>query len=632
MREISTKDALRYKFDDLMSKGAPSMIAVLGLITLVVVCLAALILSLTGIHPAGGEAPGLLENLWMSMMRAMDPGTVAGDSGWAFRLVMFGVTVFGIFVVSALISIISTGLDSRMQQMRKGRSFVVERDHVLILGWSTKIYTVISELMIANESQKSGVIVILAERDKVEMDDDLRSYIPPDKKTRIVTRSGCPTDLRDLDMVNPYHARSIIVLAPESETADAEIVKTILAITQSTNRRTEKYHIVAEMKSAAALQVAQMVGKDEVELIPIDDLIARITVQACRQSGLSVVYGDLMDFAGGEIYFRQFSELTGKSYAEILNRFNHSSVMGLMGSDKKVCLNPDPSTVLKSGDCVVALSEDDSTFLLDNGTSNCHSVMQVDPLPHVDVPERTLILGWNKKGSLILRELDRYVAKGSMVTVISKFSLEEDLEPLASEVRHVELSYYEADTSERQVLEQLHVNDFQHVVLLAYQEQMSVQQADATTLMTLLHLRDIWEKAGRPLKIVTEMLDLRNRDLATVTRADDFIVSDKLMSLLMCQVAENKYLMRVFDDLFHHDGSEIYIKPITNYLNLSPGQTYSYHELVNAAIRRGETAIGYRIIAKQFDKDANYGLHLNPLKSDRLSFTDKDFLLVLANS
>ena len=46
------------------------------------------------------------------------------------------------------------------------------------------------------------------------------------------------------------------------------------------------------------------------------------------------------------------------------------------------------------------------------------------------------------------------------------------------------------------------------------------------------------------------MPDVRNRQLAEVTRADDFIVSDSLVSLLLSQIAENRDLNAVFGDLF----------------------------------------------------------------------------------
>ncbi len=51
------------------------------------------------------------------------------------------------------------------------------------------------------------------------------------------------------------------------------------------------------------------------------DVIARITAQACRQSGLSFVCQDLLDFDGDEIYFQPAPELEGHTFAEALLAF-----------------------------------------------------------------------------------------------------------------------------------------------------------------------------------------------------------------------------------------------------------------------------------------------------------------------
>jgi len=56
-----------------------------------------------------------------------------------------------------------------------------------------------------------------------------------------------------------------------------------------------------------------------------------------------------------------------------------------------------------------------------------------------------------------------------------------------------------------------------------------VQIADATTIISLLHLRDIARQTGRTPSIVSEILDVRNRDLAEVTSADDVIISERLV-------------------------------------------------------------------------------------------------------
>ena len=124
------------------------------------------------------------------------------------------------------------------------------------------------------------------------------------------------------------------------------------------------------------------------------------------------------------------------------------------------------------------------------------------------------------------------------------------------------------------------------------------------------------------------MLDIRNRQLADITSADDFIVSDKLVSLLMSQVAENKYLMRVFEDLFDADGSEIYIKPAKEYVQT--GIAMNFYTILESAARKNEVAIGYRIISKAKTADEQYGVVLNPKKSAEFTLEENDMVIVLS--
>ena len=93
------------------------------------------------------------------------------------------------------------------------------------------------------------------------------------------------------------------------------------------------------------------------------DLIARVTAQTCRQSGLSVVYTELLDFDGAEIYFTPAGSLSGRSYREVLSSFEDSAVIGLMHGDGEVQINPVMETVLRTDDQIIAISEDDDTVV-----------------------------------------------------------------------------------------------------------------------------------------------------------------------------------------------------------------------------------------------------------------------------
>ena len=97
---------------------------------------------------------------------------------------------------------------------------------------------------------------------------------------------------------------------------------------------------------------------------------------------------------------------------------------------------------------------------------------------------------------------------------------------------------------------------------------------------------------------------------------------------LASQLSENKDLKAVFDDLFDADGSEIYVKPATDYVNA--GTPVNFYTLCESAARKGEIAIGYRINEFSHNVDKAYGVSVNPKKSDMVTFTDKDKLIVIA--
>ena len=148
--------------------------------------------------------------------------------------------------------------------------------------------------------------------------------------------------------------------------------------------------------------------------------------------------------------------------------------------------------------------------------------------------------------------------------------------------------------------------------------------------MTLLHLRDIADRTNHRFSITSEIRDVRDRQLAEVTRADDFIVGERLISLLLTQVSENKELNHVFQDLFRSEGSEIYLKPAVDYVR--PGSEVTFATIVESARQRGEIAIGYRQKAFAGDASKTYGVRTNPPKASRVSLVDGDQVVVLAEN
>jgi voltage-gated potassium channel Kch len=627
MNNPSFSERFRYWFDNWMSKGTIALMALLGLATVALVLVVGgitvlVVALLPDKYNQLSEDFTPWDIFWGGLMRTLDPGTMGGDQGWLFRILMLVITIGGLIIVASLIGIISGAFDSKVEELRKGRSKVLESDHTLILGWSTKVFPIISEIVIANESRGKSVIVVLADKDKVEMEDEIKAEVGPTGKTRIICRTGDPMNLTDLDISNPNLARSIILIGPEgSPDPDADVIKTALALTNNPRRKADQYHIVGELEHPSNREAARLVGGDEAHWVMSDELIGRITVQSCRQSGLSVVYSELLDFDGDEIYFTEQPSLYGKTYFDAQLAFATSTVMGVVKAGV-VQLNPSDELIYEAGDQLIVIAEDDSAIALSTpGTPDASAVSTSKPA--AAKPERTLVLGFNGGLAAMLKELDEYVAPKSTVTLLADVE-----EPTFPAFDNLTITFQRGDATSRATLDALGVESFDHIIVLAYKGLLDTQRADGKTLITLLQLRDIEQRAGIDLNIVSEMLDDRNRELAEVTNADDFIVSDKLVSLMLSQVSENRQLTEVFDLLFSSTGSEIYLQPADLYV--TPGSDVDFYTVLEAARRRGETAIGYRIEEFAHAGDKGYGVVVNPVKSEKTTFTLADKIIVLA--
>jgi ion channel POLLUX/CASTOR len=354
-------------------------------------------------------------------------------------------------------------------------------------------------------------------------------------------------------------------------------------------------------------------------------------VQTCHQSGLSIIYTDFMDYAGDEIYFFNHPSLVGKQFGELLNCFDKNAVMGIWKKGAHPVLNPPMETILEAEDQIFLLAEDDDQIFQ---TDYDPSFIVEEHIHHmkseVHEPEKILILGWNTKAERILLEMDHYIPSNSQILVVANPVHVQNAAAWNNiKLERAKLKFKYGNTNDRDQLERLVPKNFKHIILLSYSDNLSYQVADSRTMITLLHLRDIADKCEEcQFSIVTEMLDLRNRELAEITEVDDFIVSDFFISLYLSQVSETKLLNAVFQNLLDSDGSEVYLRPARDYVVL--GQDVNFYTWVESARRKEEVALGYRIGAFGYDPEKTYGIVLNPKKSDCYCYQEDDQVIVLS--
>ena len=616
---------LRYRFDTAMSRGTGIVILWLGGITFGLVFIAALVLTVFGIGVNEDKTPSLLERFWQSLLRILDPGTFSGDAGWPLRITMLLVTLLGVLIGGSLIGLIVAGVDSKVEQLRRGRSVVAERGHTLILGWSPRIFTLISEIVEANANQRRGCIVVLASEEKPTMEEAVRERVGDTKTTRIVCRTGDPSSPQDLLIANADEARSIVVLAGgEDGVADAEAVKAVLAVMSSEPRRTSAT-VVAELNEAETARALHEASQGNVVTVRAADVIARVTAQACRQSGLSLVWRDLLDFSGDEIYLQIAPELQGHTYGEALLAFDTSSVIGRRAADGAISVNPAMETMFEPGDSVIAISADDDTVVLTGFVAEDAPDVVLSP-PPPDGTDRLLVVGWSHLGPVVLRELDQFAPPGSTVDVLADPDLVDPGELVNLDLGRLRVTYQSTGGNLDELGSSVRAQQYDKVIVLGYRRGLTPPEADARSLLSLLILQQalVASSSGQRPRIVTELLDARDVDLARATGADDFVVSDELSSLMLAQLAERPDLEDVFADLFDVEGSAIALQPATWYV--TSGQV-PFRRVVAAARARGESAIGYRI---EHGPGGLPVVVLNPHKTDPVTLGGGDQVVVIA--
>lgn len=596
----------------------------LGVATSTLVLFFAILLSVFDLGPDDTKHGDFFDRLFASFVHTLDPGTVAGDSGgWPFLLTMLSVTILGLFITSALIGVITAGIDVKLRELRRGRSIVLESDHTVILGWSDSVFSTVAELCIANQSRRKPAIVILADRDKVDMEEDIRAKVPDLRGTRVVCRTGSPMDLDALALTSHALARSVIVLAPkDSEDPDSEVLKTLLALIQSTATGPR---VIAEIRHPSNLETARLIGGERFSLLDVGETVAKLVVQTSRQSGAAAVYNELFDFDGDEIYFCTDHGVGDLTYSQALLAFENASVIGVV-SGGTTTINPPGDLPIKDS-ALIVIAEDDSVLAVQRRSSTVPDVEQFGkPVEDIEAASRTLLIGWNDRAPIILRELDQYVRPGSEVDVFTAFDTP-TIPPLSNLKVSIEAH---VPTTERATLERHLERGTDNVIVLCYSNNLDIQAADARTLVTLLHTRDILRRLNAPTRIVSELMDDRNRILAQVANVDDVIVSGQIVSLITTQLSEDHRLGEVYNQLLRSGSCEIYLRPVERYVRLGEGPV-SFATLVASGVRYGESVIGY-CLNHEAGMPPSEWVRINPAKSKTFQPEPADRVIVLAEN
>lgn len=601
-----------------------------------------------------GQFAGLGEATWWAFLRLTDPGYLGDDKGTYVRVVSTALTVAGyVLFLGALIAIMTQWLNAALRRLENGLTPIADRDHIVVLGWTTRTATIVRELLLSTDraqhllrlrGRRSLSVVVQAEEVDAELHQDLRERVGEEayRAGRLVLRSGTPLRPEHLRRVAARQAAALILPAPPRDTPtvqpDTETIKTLLSLAslRDTEHAGPLPLVVAEMLDHRQLVTARRAYPGPLEVVNSQTMVASLMCQTIRHPGLSNVIAGLLAYGDdSEIYVRDAPTLAGQRFGDLAAAFPAALLLGVVRTEDdgpRSLLNPSDDLRLREGDRLVLVAEDQAATTPPASYSpkgRTDHGKGVPTAPELKRHRKVLILGWNETVPDLLAELERYGSERFDVTVGSMTSVarrnhhldEHDFVPRRISLRHVELDYTIPGR-----LERLEPASYDNIVFVA-SDRIESHETDARTIVGHLLLRELVPppNAGGP-QVLVELAEAEN--LASfASEGSEIIVPALVLSHILAQIALRPDLRVVFEELFGAEGPEIFFRPVSRYGLV--GRDATFTEVCHAAAAQNETALGVRLRCRG-DRGGDDEILVNPPRDRSWRFRDGDELVVLA--
>ncbi|KAG0559672.1 hypothetical protein KC19_10G122100 [Ceratodon purpureus] len=555
---------------------------------------------------AEGEDISITESFWSAWTFISDPGTHADVGKFRQRLVAVPLTMGGMLFFALLVGLMSDAVSARVDRLQRGASPVIEENHTIIVGWTPKTIPLVRELTIANKTRGlKRTIVVLGDKDKEEMDEDMRAALPNSERngSKIVTRSGVPTETEDLRRCSAAMARAIILLSPgglPSHEADSLVLHSALVMAYLSELKADIVVELAELDNVNLLkQVLSSLMNSPVKALPgtlkssplvsseptmllhagervqkmvpvaTGDFVMRMLVERALQPEIAAVAGELLQFEGSEFRFKRWPELVGKTFGEILYLFDNAIPCGMRkarpdSQGDYTLINPPPETIFEERDRLLVISEDEDSYQPGIPHAPEHAQYVPNMEKHSKQVLKILICGWRNDLQDVLRLIDNNVARGSEVIILSTKDEAAIKElKLGSSLHNVKLNYKYGDPLSMKVLEKLPLEQYDKSIILSDQNHATSSHSSTTTAMYIRHIQV--QRGRSDSVIVAELPSSQEGAVQQVQKTwlNDSVQPEQLQAMVLAHLAEDSDVGAVLDEVVSDYGSNMISRSIS---------------------------------------------------------------------
>ena len=435
----------------------------------------------------------------------------------AIIIVILGMILFS----GAIIATVTTALRTFIDKKSKAKGKIIVNNHFVILNWNSKVPEMIYNLMLKGFKKN---IVILSDRNKEYIEAELKSLFLTNEvhtkiKANLIIKEGDSLLRGNLEDISIEEASQICVMAREDmvdfdddNIINSDLLNLKIVLKLGSFKLKNDCQIVVETQSDDTRAQIEGLSKKittlkKLNITPIsfNKKIGQIIAQSLVMPHMSNLYSELFSFEGSEFY--------------------------------SIESNDEIESYLKShNQSIPVYKEDKYLFVLAAGEEKLNDKRQQEYISprklEVNMVKGSaqisiFIIGENSKTQFLLNSLER-MQKSSDV--------------------EFKFKHY-GKTETKELIEDVKVTEGLKKILILSDDKVASDSYDANVFVALIELSKVFPVTSEDISYTTELLDSRNLASVKDFNIQNTIISNKMMSLLITQLALNKKSKRFFEKI-----------------------------------------------------------------------------------
>lgn len=350
------------------------------------------------------------------------------------------------------------------------------------------------------------------------------------------------------------------------------------------------------------------------------EILGKILTSCALQPGLSEIYNELFSYyhsgkhngsETSEIYFRTLASFginQNVRFEDLIFGFDQAIPIGYKKVGEKPIIGGENKTILLTPDDDLIYIADDERELTYIEPSKLPQIGLMPNIKNKDAFERKniLVLGTGFKAEIVVKELFEFLDAGSEITCSNSMEVRiQSIRDNHMSNDEIKLHYHDMKKIDSILFHLIEGKGGGFDLIIFADEITDPNSYDARSLMILAGINSAFTQCNKKPRIVMELFDSKNAELAQTANADDVIIGSELLSNYLVQITRIPERHSIYEELMTAGGCEIYIKPLELYK--TDGNILSFKELMVSARKRNEIAIGYA-----YEEDKQFKYVINP--------------------